>query len=59
MPEKFENLGENPADNYWRNVRVKSVELALRESEIRKELDFDLIKRANVIFSFLSEHDVS
>jgi hypothetical protein len=54
--EKIENLGKDPWENYWRHIRLKAVEFALREAEIFKTPpeSFDLVKRANEIFSYLN-----
>jgi hypothetical protein len=54
MPEILENLGLKPEDNYWRHIRIKSFELALREAEVfGPSENIDIFERANQIFTYL------
>jgi hypothetical protein len=54
MPEIIEKLGLKPEDNYLRHIRVKSLELALREAEVFGPLEkFELFEWANQIFTYL------
>jgi hypothetical protein len=58
MPDTIDNLGKDPWENYWRHIRVKSLELALREAEVSgKPLEGkELFERANEVFSYLASH---
>jgi hypothetical protein len=58
MAKTTEWLGQDETENYWRHIRVKALELALREAEafsLPKDT-FDLFERANQIFSYLDQH---
>ena len=58
MPKSIEWLGKDETENYLRHIRVKSLELALREAEVfhLPKDTFDLFERANEIFSYLFQH---
>jgi hypothetical protein len=59
MPKTIECLGKDEAENYWRHIRVKALELALREAEVFNltKDQFDLFERANQIYSYLDQHN--